>query len=69
MSGGEGRPILRPIVVILHEMLQRLEVDPLWAREYDDFVRQVSFAPQGEAIDFARALAACRRCTAGITSG
>jgi hypothetical protein len=26
------------------EMLQRLETDPLWAREYEDFVRAVSFA-------------------------
>jgi hypothetical protein len=26
------------------EMLHRLETDPLWVREYEDFVRQVSFA-------------------------
>ena len=43
------------------EMLQRLETDPLWAREYEDFVRQVSFGGPGEGIHFADALAACAR--------
>jgi len=43
------------------EMLRRLETDPLWAREYEDFVRQVSFAGGGEVIHFADALAACAR--------
>jgi len=40
------------------EMLRRLETDPLWAREYEEFVRQVSLAGAGEAIDFADALGA-----------
>ena len=43
------------------EMLRRLETDPLWAREYEEFVRQVSFAGPGEVMDFADALAACTR--------
>lgn len=43
------------------EMLQRLETDPLWAREYEDFVRAVSFAGVGEQFDFSAALEACRR--------
>ena len=43
------------------EMLQRLETDPLWAREYEDFVRAVSFAGRDEAIDFAHAIAGCAR--------
>jgi hypothetical protein len=43
------------------EMLRRLETDPLLARGYEEFVRQVSFAGPGEAIDFAEALAACTR--------
>ena len=43
------------------EMLHRLETDPLWAGEYEEFVRQVSFAGAGEAIDFADALGACAR--------
>jgi hypothetical protein len=43
------------------EMLRRLETDPLWAQEYEDFVRQVSFAGADEAIHFAGALAACGR--------
>ena len=41
---------------IFAEMLQRLESDPLWAREYEEFVRQVSFAGAG-----ADASAACAR--------
>jgi hypothetical protein len=43
------------------EMLQRLETDPLWAGEYEEFVRQVSFAEPGEVMHFADALAACAR--------
>jgi hypothetical protein len=43
------------------EMLRRLETDPLWAREYEEFVRQVSFAGASEVIHFADALAACAR--------
>jgi predicted nucleotidyltransferase component of viral defense system len=42
-------------------MLRRLETDPLWAREYEEFVRQVSFAGAGEEIDFDEAVAACIR--------
>ncbi len=51
------------------EMLQRLEIDPLWAREYEDFVRQVSFAGPGEVIDFDHALAACARLVAAAYEG
>jgi hypothetical protein len=43
------------------EMLRRLETDPLWAREYEEFVRQVSFAGVDEVIHFTDALAACGR--------
>ena len=42
-------------------MLRRLETDPLWAREYEHFVRQVSFAGGGEVNHFTNALAACAR--------
>lgn len=41
-------------------MLERLETDRLWAGEYADFVRQVSFGEFGEPIGFAAALAAAR---------
>jgi len=51
------------------EMLRRLEADALWAREYEDFVRQVSFAGPGEAIDFADALGACTRLIAVAYEG
>jgi hypothetical protein len=47
-------------------MLHRLETDPLWAREYEEFVRQVSFAGPGEVIDFAAALAACTRLAMAV---
>src|SRR5205085_8147054 len=39
------------------EMLRRLERDPLWAGEYEEFVRQVSFAGAGEEIAFSEAVA------------
>jgi hypothetical protein len=40
--------------------------EPFWAAEYDEFVWQVSFAPPGETISFAGALAASRRLIARI---
>jgi hypothetical protein len=58
--GGEIQPPTDPAVVF-KLMLQRLESDPLWAREYDDFVRQVSFAGAEETIGFIEALGSCRR--------
>jgi hypothetical protein len=58
--GGEKDPPTDP-AVIFAGMLQRLETDPLWAREYDDFVRQVSFAGAEETIGFIEALGSCRR--------
>jgi hypothetical protein len=48
---------------------RRTKDDPLWAREYEDFVRAVSFAGPGEAIDFAHALAACTRLAAVADEG
>jgi hypothetical protein len=66
--GGERVPAADPATVFA-DMLRRLEIDPLWAREYEDFVRQVSFAGPGEAIDFAAALAACRRLIAVVGNG
>lgn len=47
-------------------MLDRLKTDPLWAREYEDFVRQVTFAGAGEEIAFAAALAACTRLVGAV---
>jgi hypothetical protein len=43
------------------EMLRRLETDPLWTGEYEEFVRQVSFAGAGEVMHFDDALTACVR--------
>jgi hypothetical protein len=40
------------------QMIERLRSDRLWAAEYDDFVRQVSFAQPAERIGFDQALEA-----------
>ncbi|MFO1061721.1 MAG: nucleotidyl transferase AbiEii/AbiGii toxin family protein [Dongiaceae bacterium] len=50
-------------------MLERLRSDPLWAREYEEFVRQVSFAEPGEVPSFDDALAATTRLIAGLAQG
>ena len=42
-------------------MLRRLESDLQWSREYEDFVRQVSFAAPKDGIPFGAAVAACYR--------
>jgi hypothetical protein len=62
---GGGAEISANPAAMFAEMLRRLETDPLWAREYEDFVRQVSFAGPDETLHFANALAACKRL-AGI---
>jgi predicted nucleotidyltransferase component of viral defense system len=63
--GGERDPPTDP-AIILAGMLERLEADPLWAREYEDFVRQVSFAAPQDVIGFIEALASCRRLVVSI---
>jgi predicted nucleotidyltransferase component of viral defense system len=63
--GGESDPPTDP-AVIFAGMLQRLETDPLWAREYEDFVRQVSFADANSEIVFSAALDACARLIAKV---
>ena len=47
-------------------MLDRLQREKFWADEYDEFVRQVSFARADEVIGFENALAAGRRLVARI---
>jgi predicted nucleotidyltransferase component of viral defense system len=59
-EGRGGVPAAGPATMFA-EMLQRLERDPLWASEYEDFVRQVSFTGAGEVIHFADAVATCGR--------
>jgi hypothetical protein len=66
--GGEGVPA-GDRAAMLAEMVRRLETDPLWAREYEDFVRQVSFAGPDEAIHFLDALAVCARLVAKAYEG
>jgi hypothetical protein len=41
-------------------MLDRLQREPFWAEEYEEFVRQVSFAPPDETISFAEPLQPAR---------
>jgi hypothetical protein len=48
------------------DMLGRLSTDPLWATEYRDYVRQVSFADPDELPDFGQALAALRDLVAHL---
>jgi Nucleotidyl transferase AbiEii toxin, Type IV TA system len=48
-------------------VFERLSADPLWAAEYEDYVRQVSFAAPDEQIDFNLALAAVRNLAMALT--
>jgi hypothetical protein len=66
--GGETVPSGDPAAMFAG-MLGRLETDPLWAREYEEFVQQVSFAVAGETIHFAAALTACGRLVAAVYKG
>jgi hypothetical protein len=47
-------------------MLERLAADPLWAKEYEDFVRHVSFAGPPETLGFKAALDACARLVEAV---
>jgi hypothetical protein len=42
-------------------MLKKLTTDPLWSREYDEFVHSVSFAKTDEIITFPSAMESVRR--------
>jgi hypothetical protein len=67
MAGAAGTPA--DAAALFAGLLQRLETDPLWATEYRDYVRQVSFAEPGELIGFDQALAALRELIALHTGG
>jgi hypothetical protein len=56
--GRGGGPEPGDPAAMFGEMLKRLETDPLWAREYEDFVAAVSFARSGNEIGFHKAVAA-----------
>ena len=49
---GEGRPQATDPATLLAGMVKRLAPDSLWSTEYQDYVRQVSFAHPGELIGF-----------------
>jgi len=57
--GGEATASSDP-AALFAGMLERITADPLWAAEYQDYVRQVSFADPGELIGFDQALAAVK---------
>jgi hypothetical protein len=50
-------------------MLERPAADPLWAREYQNYVQQVSYAEIDQLISFDQALAAVRDLVALIPGG
>ena len=68
--GGEATASADP-ATLFAGMLERLGTDPLWAAEYRDYVRQVSFAAANEPIGFEQALVALRDLVAlpGLKSG
>ena len=49
-------------------MLDKLKTDKLWIGEYEQYVRQVSFARPDEVTGFKEALAAVERLIAGVLS-
>jgi hypothetical protein len=66
IGGGGTSTLPGNPAVIFADMQRRLETDPLWAREYEDFVRAISFAGPDEEIGFDRALHAVRRLIGGV---
>jgi predicted nucleotidyltransferase component of viral defense system len=65
-AGRGGGPAEEDPAELFAAMLDRLARDPLWAREYEDFVRQVSFAGPAETLGFEAALAACARLVEAV---
>jgi hypothetical protein len=62
-SRGGGRAPADPVARFAG-MLELLRTDPLWAKEYDEFVRQVSFASPDQEITFDHAFDATSRLVA-----
>lgn len=51
---------------LLLDMLPTITGDPLWRREYEEFVGAVSFGPATDRTSFDQAIAACERLVANI---
>jgi hypothetical protein len=66
--GGEATASTDP-AALFAGMLERLSADPLWATEYRDYVRQVSFSAPAELIGFDQALAAVKGLIALFRAG
>lgn len=55
-------------VALLSAMLPKIEGDPLWKGEYDQFVGSVSFGADAERIAYDDAIAACARMVNAVLS-
>ena len=66
--GGEATASSDPDALFVG-MFERLAADPLWAGEYRDYVRQVSFAAPNELIGFDQALTAVKDLVALVGTG
>jgi hypothetical protein len=52
----------------LQRMLQHLEDDPIYAKEYSHFVTGMSYAPEDNRPSFSQALSTARHIVSGIES-
>ena len=66
--GGEATASAGP-ETLFAGMLDRIGTDPLWTTEYQDYVRQVSFAAPNELIGFNQALADIKDLVALVGTG
>lgn len=54
---------------LLREMLPTIQGDPLWRRDYEQFVGAVSFGTDAERISFDQAVATCNRLVETLLEG
>lgn len=57
-----------PMAEKFRQMLEGLESDPQYVKEYDRFVKGVSYAKEDETPDFAQALQAVRKLIEAVTA-
>ena len=60
----DGKPM--SLVGRLDLMMQKLTTDSGWRKDYDDFVRPYSYAPEADRISFEAAVGACKRLAAQV---
>ena len=54
---------------LLRGILPAVAADPLWRKEYDEFVGAVSFGPAADRLSFDRAMTACEGLVARVVAG